>query len=76
MVARLRVMVFLAGLNSRQFLATPLSAMRFLTEQFNRFYLKKLSHFNEIILFEILPASLELSHVSVDMIFRIENFDV
>ena len=43
---------------------------------FNRFYLKKLSHFNEIILFEILPASLELSHVSVDMIFRIENFDV
>ena len=43
---------------------------------FARFYLKMLSHFNEIILFEILPPSLELSHVSVDMIFRIENFDV
>ena len=41
----------------------------------SRFYLKNLSHFNEI-LFEILPASLELSHVSVDMVFRIENFDV
>ena len=41
----------------------------------SRFYLKNLSHFNEI-LFEILPASLELSHVLVDMVFRIENFDV
>ena len=41
----------------------------------SRFYLKNLSHFNEI-LFEILPASLELSHVSVDMVFCIENFDV